>query len=530
MRVGILDILTTPAQSWAESLYDSVIMKQYACITPQAISVWCRQLGHQTFYATYYGVGDPGKKLPRDLDILFISTATQASPLACVLSRLYRRNSTLTVIGGAHARSYPRDCLRFFDLVVMECDKPLINDILRGRFDPGSIISAAKPFEEVPSVEERMPEIRVSSFLRGKRPFFATTVPLLASMGCPYACNFCVDWNNPYRMLPLDRLAEDLRFLARSLPSVRIAYHDPNFAVKFDQVLGVMEALPPESRNPYIMESSLSNLRGSRVRRLRETNCVMVAPGIESWSEYSNKAGVGRSSGLEKVERVVEHCELLHESIPYIQANFIFGLDVDEGDEPVELTKEFMTRTPFVWPVVNIPHPFGATPLHQQYIEEGRILTSMPFLFYYSPYTVTTIKHYDPVTYYEKLIDIFSHSTSMRMLQRRLRMSPHPFLRLVHVLRTMVKKQRKRAFMRLREMLVSDRQFLSFHEGRSKVLPEFYHREYERMLGPYAELISRVDRIPELGGTAVSPDHPAGAGAGDGMVQLEQLAMAPDQV
>jgi hypothetical protein len=47
-------------------------------------------------------------------------------------------------------------------------------------------------------------------------------------------------------------------------------------------------------------------------------------------------------------------------------------------------------------------------------------------------------------------------------------------------------------------MLRSDREFRTFHEGRSQVLPEFYHRMYERRLGPYAELMSRRDRVPNL--------------------------------
>ena len=37
-----------------------------------------------------------------------------------------------------------------------------------------------------------------------------------------------------------------------------------------------------------------------------------------------------------------------------------------------------------------------------------------------------------------------------------------------------------------------------FHEGRHRTLPDFYHHEYERALGPYAELISRDDRRPDL--------------------------------
>jgi hypothetical protein len=154
----------------------------------------------------------------------------------------------------------------------------------------------------------------------------------------------------------------------------------------------VLEAQPPAGRQPYIVESSLTVLRGDRLRRLRDTNCAMLAPGVESWTDYSNKAAVGRASGVEKVDKVAEHFTRLAEHVPYLQANFMFGLDTDAGDEPVELTKRFMDRTPFAWPTINIPVPFGGTPLHDELAAQGRILTSMPFSFYYAPYLVTTLK------------------------------------------------------------------------------------------------------------------------------------------
>ena len=64
MRVGILDILTLPARHPADRLYHALIAKQFASIMPQAISVWCRRAGHETFYATYYGAGDAHRLLP----------------------------------------------------------------------------------------------------------------------------------------------------------------------------------------------------------------------------------------------------------------------------------------------------------------------------------------------------------------------------------------------------------------------------------------------------------------------------------
>jgi len=523
MRVGILDLLTTPARSWTEVAYAVVLTKQYASITPQAIAVWCRQSGHTTYYATYYGTGDPRLMLPPDLDIIFIASYSQASAFAYALAKLYRKDGALTVIGGPHAKAFPADCLRFFDVVVLDCDRPLITDIASGAVGPGSVVTSEVPFTDVPSVEERLPEIRASAFARG-RPFFATTIPLLASTGCPYTCDFCVDWDTPYRQLPLERLERDLRWVSRHLPGAIVGFHDPNFGVKFGQVLDVMEAIPHGSRSPYILEASLAVLRGQRPARLRATNCVSVAPGIESWAEYSGKAGVGRATGAEKVERLVAHFATLHEHVPYLQANFMFGLESDRGEEPVALTKEFMSRTPFVWPVVNIPFPFGGTPLFDQHLREGRILAAMPFSLYYSPYVATTFAHYHPIEYYEKLIELFSHFTSPSMLARRLATTSSWHVRLLHVARTRVKRQRLRAFQRIRDMLVFDARFRRFHEGRSETLPEFYHREYEEMLGSWAALMPRAERSPLLDRVAAGS---AGQRRANGpAVRSERLSVA----
>jgi radical SAM superfamily enzyme YgiQ (UPF0313 family) len=497
VKVGILDVLATPALGWAETLYDLFLTRAYACITPQAIAVWCRRLGHETSYATYFGVGDPKRRLPSDLDVVFISTYTQPSALAYALAKLYRREGTLTVVGGAHAKAFPHDCLRFFDVVVKECDRTLVADIVRGDVGPGTIVSSARPFDDVPSVEERMPEIRASAFVGG-RPFFASMVPLLASVGCPYACDFCVDWNTPYRLLPVDRLAEDLRYLAREMPGTLAAFYDPNFGVKFDRVLDVMESVPGGIRTPYLVDSSLSVVKGPRAARLGRTGCGLVASGIESWSDYSNKAGVGRTTGAAKVARVAEQFRELHEHVPYLQAQLMFGLDGDRGDEPIELMKDFMDRTPFVWPVVNIPHPFGNTPLYDRYRKEGRILSAMPFAFYYSPYLVTTLEGYDPITYYEKLADVLAFLTSPAMLRRRLATAPRRMVAAGHRVRTWYKRARRRAFERIARLLRSDRRMLEFHEGRPRGLPDFYQREYERLLGRYAELMSKADRTPVL--------------------------------
>ncbi|NEP43697.1 MAG: radical SAM protein, partial [Okeania sp. SIO2H7] len=424
MKVGILEIMALPSGSLTDNIVNLTFTKQYASVTPQAISVWSRQLGHETFYATYYGVGKPESLLPRDLDLVFFCGCTLASPLIYALAKLYRKGGTFTVIGGPHAESFPADCLRFFDLVVKDCDKTLIADIIKGNCDRGVYISSANPFDDCPTVEERMPEIRASSLFQKKWHGLTTMVPIVSSMGCPYTCNFCTDWNSNYRLLSTERLLADIKYIKKNISNAIVAFHDPNFAIQFDRVFNVLEAVPPEDRVPYLMECSLSILNESRLQRLKETKCSIAVHGIESWQDYSNKVGLKNKGGIEKVKEVAKKLQQVRQYVPYIQANLMFGLDTDIGEEPIALTKEFMEKTPFAWPVINIPIPFGGTPIFDNYKASDRILKQMPFAFYYFPYLVTIIKNYDPVSFFQKLIELSDFGSSPEMLKRRIESEP----------------------------------------------------------------------------------------------------------
>jgi radical SAM superfamily enzyme YgiQ (UPF0313 family) len=495
LRVGILELLRADARpdGLAHS-HRHLIARQYASITPQAVSVWCRQLGHATFYATYYGQADPAALLPADLDVVFIGTYTSASALAYALARLYRRRGALTVIGGPHAKAFPDDCARFFDAVVGECDRTLIAELLRDR-PRGVRVTSGRPLTDVPSVEERLPEIRSAAFWRGRAHPYAV-VGVLASVGCPYRCDFCTDWDSDYRVLPAERVEADLRFVSAVLPRAKVAFHDPNFGVRFDEVMARIERTHADAPVTYMIESSLSVLRGDRLRRLRYTGCWYAAAGVESWADYSNKTAAA-TFGAGKLSRVLEHFARLREHVPVVQANFIFGIDEDRGDEPVELTREFIRRAPFVWPNVTIPTPFGGTPLYDRHRREGRILETMPFAFYNAPYLVTTPKHYEPLEYYEKLVTVLSEINDRKALRARLDVR-RGMLAVIDALRVLGIRRAVRQLRAIADVLRTDRDFRAFHERRTATLPGFYRRRLRDLLGRYAELVTDADMVPQL--------------------------------
>jgi hypothetical protein len=120
----------------------------------------------------------------------------------------------------------------------------------------------------------------------------------------------------------------------------------------------------------------------------------------------------------------------------------------------------------------------------------------MPFAFYYNPYLSIVLKHYSTSEYYDHLIDIHEVMSSRAMLWQRLRTSTRPAIRFIHALRTFGARRELAELREIRRRLSQDRRFIAFHCGDVKELPEFYHRQLERRLGRYAELLSRDDRTP----------------------------------
>jgi hypothetical protein len=84
---------------------------------------------------------------------------------------------------------------------------------------------------------------------------------------------------------------------------------------------------------------------------------------------------------MDKVIQVSEHINMIMNYAPYMQANFVMGLDSDEGAEPFELTKKFIDLSPGAFPGYSLLSAFGeAAPLNLQFQSENRVL-GFPFHF-----------------------------------------------------------------------------------------------------------------------------------------------------
>ena len=485
LRIAILDIV---ARAPTRALYARIMHANLASIMPQVIGVWCEQEGHDVQLICYTGFEDLSELIPERTDLVFISAFTQAAQLSYALSHRLRQRGVVTALGGPHARCYPQDARKYFDYVFGFTDRETVRSALADcapHRPEGVLLDAKKHPATLPGVEERWKFIEPTL---EKAPAFKI-VPMIGSLGCPYTCPFCIDSTVDYQPLGFDQIRDDLRFLRTKMKRPRVAWHDPNFGVRFNDYINTIEEAVPPGSIDFLAESSLSLLSEPHLVRLRHNGFKALLPGIESWFSLGNKAGTGsRISGLDKVRQVSSHVNTILRYVPYVQTNFVFGLDMDEGPEPFELTKRFLDSTPGAFPGYSLLTAFGqAAPLNRELQRAGRV-SGFPFHFLNNNHAMNVQpKNYAWREFYDHVIDLTKYSFSWRSILSRFRGTNETIPRWMNVVRAVSSEGfgRIRYHSRVRQLMDADPAFLPYLTGESKTLPQFYVDRIKRDLGAF---------------------------------------------
>lgn len=484
LQIGIIDLV---AHRPTQTLWARTMNANFASIMPQVISTWCEAEGHTVSYSYYVGGDDIAMELPLNMDMVFINAYTQGAQLAYALSNLFRSRGAVTVLGGPHARCYPQDAMKYFDYVLGFTDKNVIRDLLRD-FHPnrpiGIHLSAEKQPTTLPGVQERWKFIELA---HQKAPWIKL-VPMIGSMGCPYTCSFCIDSVIPYQPLDFEVLKTDLRFLLGKFKRPLVGWHDPNFGIRFDDYLSAIEeAIPPNSID-FVAESSLSLLSEPHVKRMQKNGFKALLPGIESWSDFGNKSKTRKNQGIGKVQQVSEQINMIMRYVPYVQANFVLGLDTDEGAEPFELTKHFVDRTPGVFPAYALLTAYGqAAPLNLEYQRLDRVLP-VPFHFLGNTRAMNIKpKNYEWQTFYTSMIDLLEYSMSWHAIFRRYKANGSFVSRWLNVIRGGSEFARLKIYREVLHQFDENPQFTAFFEGETTEIPQFFVDRIRKDLGAFWE-------------------------------------------
>ena len=189
---------------------------------------------------------------------------------------------------------------------------------------------------------------------------------------------------------------------------------------------------------------------------------------------------------MDKVRQVSAHVNLILKYVPYVQTNFVLGLDSDEGDEPFELTKRFLDLTPGAFPGYSLLTAFGrAAALNLEYQRADRVL-AFPFHFLNNNQAMNVKpRNYGWRDFYDLVIDLTRYSFTTSAIVRRFRATQGATSKWLNVLRAVSTEGfgRLKYYKEIRDRLDTDRQFSPYFEQESDELPVFYSDMVRKDLG-----------------------------------------------
>jgi hypothetical protein len=189
---------------------------------------------------------------------------------------------------------------------------------------------------------------------------------------------------------------------------------------------------------------------------------------------------------MDKVRQVSEHVNMILRYVPYVQTNFVLGLDSDEGVEPFELTKRFVDLTPGAFPGYSLLSAFGrAAALNLDYQRARRVLP-FPFHFLNNNQAMNVRpRNYGWRTFYDNVIGLTRYSFSPRAIYRRFAATQGLTSRWLNVVRAVSTEGfgRLKYYKEIRARLDADPQFSPYFEQETDELPRFYSDMVRKDLG-----------------------------------------------
>ena len=344
MRVTVIDFVE---RGPTRDLFKRKMSPSFANVMPQAIAVWCEELGHEVRYVCYTGYEDLAA-LADETDLLIAGAFTPSA-----LHRLRGQQHLPRAGRGHRARrartraAIPRMPRNISTMCSASPPRREIAEML-GDASPhrplGRWLSAHRQPQSIPSLRQRWKFAEATLAKAGP----IKIVPMIGSIGCPYTCSFCIDATVPYQPLDFDELKADLRFVRTKFKKPLVGWHDPNFGVRFKDYLGAMEEAVPPGSVRSIAEMSLSLLTDENLDRLKKNGFVGMLPGIESWYDYGNKSKTTPRLGhATRSSQVADHVNLVARPHP-VRADQLHPRPRLRfaGAEPFELTKRFIDLTP----------------------------------------------------------------------------------------------------------------------------------------------------------------------------------------
>lgn len=307
-------------------------------------------------------------------DLVALSFFSGFARRAYEVADRYRALGVRVVAGGPHVTYWADEALQHVDAVVLgEAESvwpQVIADFERGTWQR-VYRGQARPLVGLPTPRYDLLE-----------PNFVVPRVLQATRGCPFTCRFCSvpDLNPGFRVRPVDEVIRDVcsgHF--RNPLQERIAWFwDDNLLVQRKWAKDLLRGMQGTGRW-WLTQASIDITRDEELLGLMEkSGCIGIFLGIESLDDDLLARVDKRQNRAGKYRDAIAK---LHDRGICVMAGFISGID-GQTEEGIVRTAEGLNAIGIDVPFLSILTPFRGTPLYDDLLRDGRLLTERDWPHY----------------------------------------------------------------------------------------------------------------------------------------------------
>ncbi|GEM_PF-529766 len=310
-------------------------------------------------------------------DLVGISIMTPTAAQGYALAERIRRDGAgpRIVFGGVHATFCPEEAARWGDIVVRGEGESVIEAIAAGEITEG--IVEGRPLENLDTLPT-LNHFLVRDFdrlLRGYRRRELYPLPVMASRGCPYGCEYCTVtrmFGRQVRRQSVDKVLHDLERHAEAGFS-HVFFYDDNFVTDRDWTRQLCQRLAPlgmrfnaQVRTDFHWLDSTRRRRDDGILRwMQKAGGDVLYIGYETIDEQTARSWRKGYRGPGPLEsRLLEDSRTLHDYGFWIHGMFVLG--PEHTRQTADRIVNFARRSHLESLQISILTPFPGTPLMNQ--------------------------------------------------------------------------------------------------------------------------------------------------------------------
>ncbi len=311
-------------------------------------------------------------ELPKEFDLVAISSFTAQIPEAYFLADRYRDLGVRVVMGGLHVTSLPDEALLHCDSVVIGEGEVVWLDVLEdaeaNRLKP-RYTSFARP--EFNMDEAPMPAYELLDISKYNR------LTVQSSRGCPRRCEFCASsilLTRRYKQKPISRVLAEVDRIREIWPRPFIEFADDNSFVN----RAYWKELLPQLKQRHVKWFAETDLAVHEdeelLQMMRSSGCAEVLIGLESPIQPGLEGLEMKNDWkLRQWPKYIDAVERIQSNGIRVNGCFILGLD-GHGPDIFDAVFDFAEKSKLYDVQITYQTPFPGTPLYARLEQENRLL------------------------------------------------------------------------------------------------------------------------------------------------------------